>query len=515
MSRYTSKSKLTVSQEENHIQAEPTAPVEQPLDTPTDFKAVDETLKTTVAISDNTESPESLSKTVQVELQKVKEGETNIENALKAAENIVNVSVESMAIYDPAINPKANGKMNRTEAMLMNLCMELNHQATGVDTTFDMPSLESFDGGLAYGSTEVSLEGLAEKIDTAIHNVGLSIEKSVLNGIGLAKSFTPLIARLRSRATAALRNVNESNREAGKKEVSGSFAKKLSVDGRSGEAKTILKTADTLATITAEILDESKADKVVGYVKESQRALMSGLDLDDDKFQRNPLYLLLFGFGAVGSATGLIIADKMASQVKISPEIVPDLTALYSNSVKHTYIIDSPKGGKTLDAKRSDNLFGGKVVSISKYKSTIDVRLNNNTVPSIKLITINDQQADGVCQTLTSKEQKEVLMKAGIILDSVEGYWKGYAARNEARKKVYQEAFKTLMGLRREAYTYGGTRKLFAVAALQGYPKYVTWLFWRGVVKAQKEIAVYGKDCASALIDYAIASTAATQADQD
>lgn len=514
MSRYTPKNKPTVSLEENHIQAKPTAPVEGELESPTDFKTLSDALKTTVALSDDSESPESLSTHVQVELRKVAEGETEIENALKAADNVVTTSLEAMSIYDPSVNKMATGKMNRTEAMLLSLCMDISSKTTGVDTYLDMPSLECFEGGMAYGSTEVSLEGLAEKIDTALNNIGLSIEKSILNGVGLARSFTPLIGRLRARAQAALRNVNDSNREAGMKEISGSFAKKLSVDGRSGEAKTILKAADALATVTAEILDESKADKVVAFVKQSQRGLMSGLDLDDEKFQRNPLYLLLYHFfGRAGEIGATIIADGIANQVKVTSDVMPDLTAIYSNTAKHNYVIDSPKGGKTLDAKRSDDLFGGKVVSISKYKPTIDVRLNNTTVPSIKLITINDIIGDGKCQTLTSKEQREALTKAIIMLDAAESYWKGYGTRNEARKKVYQEAFKTVMSLRREANSFGGARKMFAVTALQSYPKYITWLFWRGVVKSQKDIAVYAKDCASALIDYAIASTAATQAD--
>lgn len=513
MSRYTPRNKPTVSLEDNNIQAEPTAPVEGEVDNPTNFKAHDDALQTTVALSDDSESPESLSKHVQVELHKVAEGETEIENALKAAENVVTTSLEAMSIYDPTVNKHATGKMNRTEAMLLSLCMDLSSKTTGVDTNIDMPSLECFDGGMAYGSTEVSLEGLQEKIDTVFNNINLSIEKSILNGIGLAKSFTPLIGRLRTRAQTALRNVNDSNREAGMKEVSGSFAKKLSVDGRSGEAKTILKAADSLATVTAEILDESKADKVVEFVKQSQRGLMSGLDLDDEKFQRSPLYLLLFFFGNLGGGTAMVIADNLASQVKVTPDVMPDLTSIYTNTAKHNYVIDSPKGGKTLDAKRSDNLFGGKVVSISKYKPTIDVRLNNTTVPSIKLITINDTVADGKCQALTSKEQREALTKAIIMLDAAESYWKGYATRNEARKKTYQEAFKTITSLRREARAFGGARKIFTVAVLDNYPNYITWLFWRGVVKSQKDIAVYAKDCASALIDYAIASTAATQAD--
>lgn len=406
-----------------------------------------------------------------------------------------------------------NGKLSTAETLIMKATVESCEALVPAlrESEIQIPSMEDFKTvGMQYTSSQVSLEGVMDKIATAFHNLGLNIERLFENGVGLARSMTPIIDSQISRITKLRGQLNSAHRDAGQKEVGGKFAKLLSVEGRAPDAATTVKTAAYLNQAMAEVLSSKVQNLAVGYVKEAQGVIREAMsaDLKSPSLLLAVALKLLMPSGNIGAVLNQAhdqhLQDAVAKQIRIDGKVAPELFALFPSVAK---VRDTREDAKFVEARRSLPLFGNKAIFVTQYKKDVTADLRLHLTPEVVVRPLGVGYGKKL-QALTAAQQADVLDSALQILQTSREYFKDYAARNKACMTVWQQSFKMILELEK---TKAGFRNSIARQACMALVKFYTRMFWDGIFQHQAKLAIYGRRTATALVDFVEASSSAAQ----
>ncbi len=441
-------------------------------------------------------------------LLKVTETNNIVKETQKESDVIQAVATVAAEMYNII---QTNGKLTPAEALLVNSAMASFESAMPSlgENVSTLPSMESHAiVGLQFSNAQTSMEGVLERLDKGINNLSLNIGRLFKNGVGLAGSLTPLFTRQIERATALKGQLNSAHRDAGQKEVSGSFVARLYIDGRAPDASSVVKTTAYLNQCIAEILSDSGTVAATRYIKAAQKGLEQSMDMDAIEHPNAWLNLAIaFLPGGLGAIAGTVksIADrqKVMKQLKMDGNVSPELFKMYPNISK----VNHPDGtNKNLDYRRSLPLFGNTTFVVSQYRPQITQNLNYHEVPSITINT-DGRGAKGSIQALTSTQQNDVLAGTISMLTTAREYYKNYAQRNADCMKAYQNAYNQRWDMGKRSTFENSTSTSIAIPLFE----YYTRLFWRGIFKEQANIAVYARKTGAALIDLVAASSAQAQ----
>lgn len=404
-----------------------------------------------------------------------------------------------------------NGKLSPTEMLLVNhtvsSCEKLVPSLRNPNVA--MPSMEDFKMvGMQYTCSQVSLEGVMDKVKTAINNLGLNIERLFENGIGLARSMTPIIDSQIARITKLRSQLNGAHRDAGQKELSGKFVKTLSIEGRAPDAATVVKTAAYLNQVTSEILAPSIQQGAVNYVKAAQAVIREAMHAEKLKSPSALLATIIKMFmpannlgGALSAAHDDYLRDKVGKQVRIDGKVAPELFKLFPSVAK---VRDVNTDEDFLEAMRSLSLFNNKVISVLQYKKEVTADLRMHMTPTLKLTSLGKGYGKTM-QALTAAQQGDVLDSALAILQNARGYFKDYASRNRACMTVWQSAYQDV--LKMENSKQGMIARQMCIEFIRMY----TRIYWEGIFDHQAKISIYARRVTSALVDLVEASLGAAQ----
>lgn len=402
------------------------------------------------------------------------------------------------------------GKLLPVEALMVgNLVQSFESAMPSLaDTDRKMPSMEDFKiVGMQYTQTQVSLEGVLERLDRGINNLGLNIDRLFKNGIGLARSMTPIIDKQIERATSLKSGLDKALRDAGQKEVGGAFVKNLQVDGRAPDAMTVVKTAAYLNQCLSEVLSDSASIAASRYIKAAQANVIESIDLE--KIDR-PNIWINFALAMIPVVGNVAVAikdsfdvNKVLKQLRIDGTVSPELFKMYPNVSKlsHTGV------NKNLDYRRSLPLFGNASIVISQYKAQATQNLHRHEVPSITIE--KEGRGEGrMMQTLTGAQQSDVIDSAVAILTTSREYFKNYANRNADCMRAYQNAYEQ----RHKFWKNNpGTENALSRSIVVNLFEFYTGLFWRGIFRRQAELSIYGRRSAAAMIDLVASSASANK----
>lgn len=436
-------------------------------------------------------------------------GELNniVEETAKESDTISALASVAQEMYQTI---QARGKLLPVEALLIGKAVQSFESAmptlAGADR--QMPSMEDFKVvGMQYTQTQVSLEGVLERLDRGINNLNLNIDRLFKNGIGLARSMTPIINSQIERANSIKSTIDKSLRDAGQKEVGGGFVKNLQVDGRAPDAATVVKTAAYLNQCLSEVLSDSATVAASRYIKAAQDNVLQSIDLekiDRPNIWINFALLMIPGIGGVLDAIKTSMdVNKVLKQLRIDGTISPELFKMYPNISK----INHTGANKNLDYRRSLPLFGNRSIVISQYKAQATQNLHRHEVPSIT-IEKNGRGEGRLMQTLTAAQQSDVLDSAIAILTTSREYFKNYANRNADCMRAYQNAYEQ----RHKFWKNNpGTENALSRGIVVNLFEFYTGLFWRGIFRRQAELSIYGRRSASAMIDLVASSASANK----
>lgn len=376
-----------------------------------------------------------------------------------------------------------------------------------------MPSLESFKVvGLQYTTSQVAMEGVFASLNAGIKKLFARVELLIKNGSGLAASGLKLVETRKAAASDLMRSLDGSHREAGLKEVSGSFVSRLLVDGRVPDPSTVLKTAVYMNQCMGELLSDNATKYAADHIREAMKGLMEGIRTDRmDRPSGWLTFWIFFFFG--GGYLPVIPAIKVAhdmlktrSQIKVDPRMSPQLFRLYPNIAK----VNSDADARILEAKRSLPLFGNVAIQVEQYADVVRrEEINKTNVPNIKLVKVGRPTGGNTMTALTAAQRKDVLNSAVNLLDSAGEYYREYAARNKEFYKTYVDNLDTGLKFIDENSRQGTPYANAIVGSAAGW---YTRVFWAGIFSEQAEIAKYAANTAGALIDLVRASSAVAKA---
>jgi hypothetical protein len=463
------------------------------------------------------DAPEAIDGENQKQEDAIEEGEvlnkiTEINNIVnetqKESDTIQAVATIAAEMYNIL---QTNGKFTPAEALLVNSAMETFELAMPslAENTRTLPSMESHAiVGLQFSNAQTSMEGVIERLDKGINNLGLNIGRLFKNGVGLANSLTPLFTKQIERATALKGQLNNAHRDAGQKEVTGKFTSRLYIDGKAPDAQTVVKTTAYLNQCITEVLSASATDTASRLIKSAQKGLEKSIDLDNidhpNAWLNLAIALLPGGVGAIaGKIKGIANRGKVMKQLKMDGNVTPELFKMYPNIAK----VNHPDGSnKNLDYRRSLPLFGNTAIVVSQYRQQITQTLNRHEVPTITL-NANSSSAKGSIQALTTAQQNDVLAGTIGMLTTAREYYKNYAQRNAECMKAYQTAYNQRWAMAKSITFENSSSTSIALPLFEFY----TRMFWRGIFKEQANIAIYVRKTASALIDLVATSSAQAQ----
>lgn len=400
--------------------------------------------------------------------------------------------------------------------------------AHGAMASFEsaFPDLKEVEGGLVslesyknetlqFTNSQVSLEGIGEKINTALNNFGLNIERMFKNGVGLANSITPLINHQLARASKLKSTLNGAHRDAGQKEVSGGFTKNLAIESKMPDPEHVVKQATYLNECVSQLISDSSIKAAVGYIQQAQKLVDEAIKVGDDfEHSSAALKLALLLFISQNKLSGTVIhqvhrwitKEKTAKQFKLNGELAPELFKVYPAVAK---IRDSEMNepDDALEYMKSLPLFGNRYISVSQYKQTLSQGLDFHFKPGIELSKSGGKVA-GTMRSLNASQQNKVLDQAIALLTTSKQYYANYAQRNQMAMTAYQKAFKGTMGALRDIR--GFKQSVTRQVAMQLYGEY-TRMYWNGIFSEQSKIANYARTTATALLDLVEASSEKAQ----
>lgn len=447
----------------------------------------------------------------------VKEGNTanNVVEALAAVSTEMYVILADSGKMTPGEYLAVSGIVTSCEAAMPSLR----------ETETAMPSMEDFKiPGLDYSNTNISMEGILEKLETASNNVRLNLDRLFKNGVGLATSITPLIDHQLKRAKELQGSLNGAHRDAGQKEVRGSFINALMVDNAAPDAETTLKTAKYLDQCINEITSTTASDEARSLITQLQQTVRNGVDGETIKSPSIILHSIMAGFAVrvvfAGAGVGGTMANKAAKmitkkvtakwldykvnkQIKLDGTVAPELFKLYPSVAKV-----QTSAPECLDGRHSLPLFGNRVITVTQYSREVDSNAFDRIVPTIRLEKAGKAKGGTSMEALDPSQQKEVLNTAISMLTSAGNYYRDYAKRNRNAMEVSKTTLKLIQDVRADTspFTQRAVRNAFSRTMA-----WYTNMFWRGIFADQSKIANYARSTSKALIDLVEASSNGAQ----
>lgn len=447
----------------------------------------------------SSESPEALAKGVVSEIKKVETGVTQVLNEDRAVGELENIATEMRAII------AEKGAMTSAEAMMFSVATQNTLGSVGESIeSVDLPSMENFGvADVAGYATEISLEGVMDKITDIANKAAGRISQGFQNIVGLANSLTPLISRLKKRAEAARQATNNSNREAGLKTIDDEdTAITLTVDGSVPNADTVVKTSKYMAAITSELFGDNAwkvADSMATETANSIKEAASATDFSEAVLANGWTMFLL------GELAYAYLAKKgekaVAASTKIKTDKVPSMIKAFPTVAKLNHSVDNPN----LEAKRSLPLFGNEAIEVTALKPQITTDAGKVGGVGVRMISLGDYEAKTTeIQTLTSEQQRAVLDNVVAVCDGLIRYYKDFAKRSSLLQKTYASSFKDARNVSEDKVVSRYTARIVQSGATAVID---------GVFAGQGKIARSFAVTISALVDLVELSRKATQAD--
>lgn len=393
---------------------------------------------------------------------------------------------------------QTQAKLTPAMASIVNHAVNTIDRNVGMNKT-GLPSLESYNDSLAYSSSQIALEGIADRIKESIVRFGENTARILKNMVGLANSMTPLINGQIARLEKVKGELNSAHRDAGQKEVHGGFVKQLAIDGKAPDAKTVIQTASYLDQCLAEILDKKSVDQAGQYIEQAAKAFESGINdtlTNKRDTHTNPLWGLVFRPELVHVYT----VEKTLKYIKVDTSIAPEFFKLYPSVSKVNHSFDKGSVDRILDTKRSLPLFGNKVLAISQYKREVEVSGARHAIPKLTLINFGPKSEQDTIQALKPQEQSQVLDLALKMLIKARDFYKDYATRNQRCMDVFMKSYRLMADISKAHRGIGNFSKAQVIAAAHDIQSFYTRIYWNGLFDSQGKIADYARKTASNLI---------------
>lgn len=461
------------------------------------------------------DAPEAIEGENQKPDDVIEEGE--VLNKVTAIDNIVKENektsdtIQAMATVANEMYAiiEEKGKLDLSEMMMVNMAFKSfeSHSPWLKEHTGEIASLESYSqSGLQYSASQVSLEGVFTAIGAGVRKLLAGISLLIKNGAGLASTMSGVTAKRIARAKELQRSIDNSHREGGLKTVGGRFIGQLTVDGKTPDAATVIKTANYLTTCVDECLSASSFDMATRHSKDAVKALLDNVKLGKNKDRPSGwwIFWVVFLCGpAFGRAAGLAIwaIDKhtFPRTIRMDPSYSPQLFKLYPNCSK---VNDANASAVGLVAKRSLPLFGNRNIVVQQYSDTVPTeRVGRDHSPSLTLNTTGKGGGDKEIQVLTGAQQTAVLANAIKLLEASKSYFDSYAARNKAFYDAYCRNINE--GL---AWRDKNGKTPYGAGLISSSTGWYTKVFWNGIFRGQSNIARYASNTANALLDLVEAS---------
>lgn len=446
----------------------------------------------------SSQSPESLAQGVVSDVKKIETGVTQVLNEDRAIGELENVAAEMRAII------AEKGAMTSAESMIVAIATQ--NALRGIDAgAVDMASLESFAVPEVAGiATEVSLEGVMDKIDNLATKSQDNLAQGFKNLVGLANSLTPLLSRLKKRAEAIRGQVNNSNREAGLKTIDDEdIAITLSVDGKTPNAETTIKTLKYMNVVAAELFSDNTWKLAEENGKLAAQAVAEVASTTDFTAAK-PSYWWLFLGGTIGTIVYGVkdgkANAKASSEIKVDTSKLPTFAKAFPAIAKLNHADTD-----TLTVRRSAPLFGNTAIIVSDYKPQVMATAASKAKPGITLEHLTEHKGSAEIQALTSAQQKVVLDETITIIDRLIGYYGSYTKRSAAVARVYESAF----AAGKAAQSEGNKANVYIPLIVRRMAGLVTDGVFANLGKIARDFSV----TADGLIDYVEQSRKASQAD--
>lgn len=392
-----------------------------------------------------------------------------------------------------------------------------------------LPSMESFTGRNSEHATNVSQEGIMDVVREINEDLGNKIVLLLKKGVAVAQSMTPVLNSLKTRANKLANSIDQSKREAGMKEVSGSFATKLSVNGITGSVKTIFDTAKTLLELNDEILHPRVYKVMADAAIQGATVIKNANPTDFEKLKIGNWQLLLFfvlvaaaensnnsagaRVGADVAAAGQLTLHEYTTRknIKINRSILPSLFKLFPKASKHD--TGPKKIFRHLDSRRSDPVFDGTVIAVYDFNEKLSGQNLDFGWADMKVVRVKFKNNNNKLPTLTSKEQKELVDIAISLIDTNLEFWHGYEKRLSELKRAVSTVTTMMQEYERETRKQMNTATAFFRDAVFNLPRWYYRMYFNAAVGGQKELARYNTGVIKAMLEYVTVSMHATQND--
>lgn len=439
------------------------------------------------------------------------------DNKIEAVEALATISAEMRSVMDH------NGKLTAGEIFIVDSALKtLGEPALPI-------SLESITtDGMIYTGSHVALETLSQTINRALTSVNLFMEGIVRSITAAAKTITPIIDRKISEATKVKASLDNSNREAGLKEVSGSFVSALVIDGAAPNGKTVVNTANYLGKCAAEALSPRLVVEVEKSIKPVFTSIAEIMNADWEGTYKpsrlvqslmalTGLILLVKGMpltSVVFSGGSLILGELTREatlrNLRLDTSMMVNLVGLCPSIAK----IEHNQGASgPVTAKRSLPLFGGKALVVAQYDDKIGGVKSKSaarTVPGIGLVNIGELSSAGkTMQALTGGEQLEAINATIANLNLVRDFYKGYPERAAGYMRTMKAANSNLSGI--ERVMTGGVNAWAAMVYRNALMQY-SRTYLEEVIGNQNKIAKYVISSSTAVVGLVAASSAGAKA---
>ena len=485
----------------------------------------------TPSLLDSSNTPEALELVNREDYAKVEDSFRETGEVGQAALELFDIAAQLENIIS------TEGKLSHVEKALLTLSLNKVEKDSG--ESLNIPSLE--DSSNSFSASQASMEGVIFKAWSNFLNwFGNSMQRTILTTVHFFKSFTPLIAKRKKRAEEMLSRVNNSNREAGLKEVSGAWVNKLRIDGKVPEAKSVLDNLKYLNEISDVFLGYNADYDLHNCLQVAIEEMTKDIKADKVEKPSNWWWIasILFAVAAANSKSNTgYHANKAGSDaaalgmdlramflamksMPLNNNTMPQLFNIYKPMAK-TKISDNDE---RIETYRSEFLLGNVYFKVSqlawgqkfKDKSKILTKfvwdINGHGLGVVLRKGDRSYSDNQTIQALTSDQQREVLQQVIRQLDFCIEFYNDYGARITRRYEVWRASFGKVKNIFGDEFMLNPS-KVSAHNALVNILNLITEMYWRGVYGTQIDYIKYLNTTAEALTTYAYESMRNSQAD--
>ena len=471
--------------------------------------------------TDTSETPEAIEVTVTHAVDIVEEGFARVEEIQQTED-----SLESIAMV---LADQMSQGMKLSPAAAMVLHNSIDSLESRLGYRLYIPSVEDFTSAKGLLQTEISFENLLQAWSAYKNAIYEAMDIIVRGAIALTRVLTPLINKKINRVEALMKQVNNSNREAGLKEVTGNFVPALTIAGKIPEPKTLIKCLENTFEMGQEILSARTSNEVASYVEMKTRDFLRGMS-SDDFGKPSKWWFAYFALAVIIAPAPIVIvgtkmmmahggmqANEMFKRVNVPKDFQINLNEVFPKVVKTR---EDSKDVRVHTFK-SEPMLGGRVIRLRTLNYDAGTRgldslremtgLNKNDIG----LSIEKDSPTGIgeIRTLTSAEQKVVLNATMNLLQMARDYHKSETDRIGSRVRMNKGVFDELNRLYTDKSILNPNSNA-ALMSMRMVMKHYTNIYWNGVVRCQLEFTRYISEISSALLQYVERSMNATQAEK-